>query len=210
MESLFVVTVHWEYTVIPRFHTRHFACVSDTGEYRDLVEEYDGTSAWFFTPKGGIDATTKDAFEVVPFTVEGEEPPIRRAEKKTGQIYTVSLGADTKQEQPVRLAYTYRMLTAERGHLLYIDVEQPTRGIEVELEYSDCNIERVSVLDLIAKQPVNSRGADADVGARTLGAGVFRWVGVPAKRGWVCTGFVHRRRACTNQACGLVLRPIGV
>ena len=149
-EPLFVVTVRWEYTVIPRFHTRHFACVSDKDEYRDLVDEYDGTSAWYFTPKGGIDATTRDAFEVVQFTVDGEERAVRRAEKKTGQVYTVSLGADTKTDQPVRLSYTYRTVTAERGHLLYIDIEQPTRGIEVELDYSDCDIERVSVLDLIA------------------------------------------------------------
>lgn len=149
-ESLFVVTVRWEYTVIPRFHTRRFACVSDKDEYRDLVEEYDGTSAWYFTPKGGVDANSKDAFEVVQFAVDGEERPIRRADRKSGQLYTVGLGTPADNETPVRLSYTYRTVTAARGHLLYIDIEQPTRGIEVDLDYGDCDIERVSVLDLIA------------------------------------------------------------
>lgn len=149
-ESLFVVTVRWEYTVIPRFHTRRFACVSDRDEYRDLMQEFDGTAAWWFTPKGGIDANSKDAFEVVQFAVNGEERPIRRAERKSGQIYTVSLGTAADGDKPVTLSYTYRTVTAERGHLLYIDIEQPTRGIEVELDYGDCDIERVSVLDLIA------------------------------------------------------------
>lgn len=149
-EPLFVVTVRWEYTVIPRFHTRRFACVSDRDEYNDLMQDADDTSAWWFTPKVGIDANSKDAFEVVQFTVGGEERTIRRAEKKSGQIYTVALGTDAKDDQPVRVSYTYRTVTAERGHLLYIDIEQPTRGIEVELDYGDCDIERVSVLDLIA------------------------------------------------------------
>ncbi|MDM2496015.1 hypothetical protein PP564_12975 [Mycobacteroides abscessus] len=149
-ESLFVVTVRWEYTVIPRFHTRRFACLSDKDEYRDLVEEFDGTSAWYFTPKGGIDASQRDAFEVVQFTVDGEERAIRRAERKSGQLYSVSIGTPPDDGSPVRISYTYRTITAERGHLLYVDIEQPTRGIEVELDYGDCDIERVSVLDLIA------------------------------------------------------------
>ncbi|WP_421874667.1 hypothetical protein [Mycolicibacterium wolinskyi] len=149
-ESLYVVTVRWEYTVVPRFHTRRFVCISDKDEYRDLIEEYDGTSAWYFTPKGGVDANSKEAFEVVQFAVNGEERPIRRTERKGGQVYTVGIGTAAGDESPVNLSYTYRTVTAERGHLLYIDIEQPTRGIEVDLDYGDCDIERVSVLDLIA------------------------------------------------------------
>jgi hypothetical protein len=149
-EPLFVVTVRWEYTVIPRFHTRRFACVSDRTEYHDLMEDSDDTSAWWFTPKGGLNANDIEAFEVVQFTVNGEERPIRRAERKTGQIYTVGLGTPPDDDTPVTISYTYRSLVAERGHLLYIDIEQPTRGIEVELDYGDCNVERVTVLDLIA------------------------------------------------------------
>lgn len=149
-EPLYVVTVRWEYTVVPRLHTRRFACVSDRNEYLDLMQDFDGTSAWWFTPKGDIDASSKEAFEVVQFTVDGDERPIRRAEKKGGQTYSVALGTNPDSEEPVRISYTYRTVTAERGHLLYIDIEQPTRGIEVELDYGDCDIERVSVLDLFA------------------------------------------------------------
>jgi hypothetical protein len=149
-ESLFIVTVRWEYTVIPRHHTRRFACVDDRDEYRDLMQEFDGTSAWYFAPKNGIDADAKAAFEVVQFTVNGEERPIRRSVRKSGQVYTVGLGTHPGDETPVTISYTYRTLTTERGHLLYVDIEQPTRGIDVELDYGDCDIERVSVVDLIA------------------------------------------------------------
>lgn len=149
-EPMFVVTVRWEYTVVPRHTTRRFACVDDREEYRDLMQEFDGTSAWYFAAKNGIDADSKDAFEVVQFTVNGEERPIRRAVRKSGQIYTVGLGTNPDDETPVTISYTYRTVTAERGHLLYVGIEQPTRGIEVELDYGDCDIERVSVMDLIA------------------------------------------------------------
>jgi hypothetical protein len=144
------VTVRWEYTVIPRHSTRRFVVVSDRDEYLDLMQDADGTSAWWYTPKGGISANNRSAFEVVQFSVDGEERPIRRTEKKSGQTYTISLGTAVDADTPVRISYTYRTVTAERGHLLYIDIEQPTRGIEVELDYGDCDIERVSVLDLIA------------------------------------------------------------
>jgi hypothetical protein len=149
-EPLFVVTVRWEYTVVPRHHTRRFACVDDRDEYRELLEDSDGTSAWYLAPQNGIDASAKEAFEVVQFTVDGEERPIRRAERKTGQIYTVGLGTPANDDTPMTISYTYRTVTARRGHLLYIDIEQPTRGIDIELDYGDCDIERVSVLDLIA------------------------------------------------------------
>lgn len=149
-DPLFVVTVRWEYTVVPRHHTRRFACVSDRDEYRDLMQEFDGTSAWYFAAKNGIDADSRDAFEVVQFSVNGEERTIRRAVRKSGQIYSVGLGTNPNDETPVTISYTYRTVTARRGHLLYVDIEQPTRGMEVELDYGDCPIERVSVLDLIA------------------------------------------------------------
>lgn len=145
-EPLFVVTVRWEYTVVPHHRTRRFVCVSDKDEYRDLVQDFDRTSAWYFTPKSGIEANSREAFEVVQLTVNGDERPNRRAERKTGQIYTVGLGTPTGDETPVTISYTYRTVTAVRGHLLYIDIEQPTRGIEVALDYGDCDVERVTVV----------------------------------------------------------------
>jgi hypothetical protein len=98
---------------VPHHQTRRFVSVSDKDEYPDLVQDFDGTSAWYFTPQ----------------------------ERHRGQF---SGGIRRWSSSPSTA------VTAQRGHLLYIDIEQPTRGIEVELDYGDCDVERVTVLDLIA------------------------------------------------------------
>ncbi len=101
--GLFSVTVRCEYTVVPRHATRHFVCVSDKQEYRELTAEPGSTSAWFLSPRPGVDTSTREAFELVQFTVDGQE--------------------------------------------------QPTRGIQVDLDYRYVDITAISVIDPIASNP---------------------------------------------------------
>lgn len=148
---MFVTTVRWEYTVTPAFQTRRFVCLSDIDEYRELAQDTAATSAWYIKPQHGIDAGDKDAFALVEFTVDGESRPIRRSAKAGSQTYSVSLGHEVMQAgRPVKVAYTYRTVTSINGHLLQLRVDQPTRGLTVELDYSDCGIDYVNVLDFIA------------------------------------------------------------
>jgi len=147
----FVATVRWEYTVVPAHQTRRFACVSDRQAYRELAQDPAATSAWYMRPKAGIDASSPEAFELVQFSVDGEARSIRRAVRRDGQLYTVDLGQDVlRAGKPVRVSYTYRALASRHGHLLHVDVEQPTRGFSVELDYSDTDISYVNLLDFIA------------------------------------------------------------
>lgn len=52
---LFVATVRWEYTVVPRSPTMRFGCVSDMAEYRELLLDPSMTGAWYFGPTGELD-----------------------------------------------------------------------------------------------------------------------------------------------------------
>ncbi|MFL6137381.1 MAG: hypothetical protein ACJ74O_06215 [Frankiaceae bacterium] len=147
----FVATVRWEYRVIPRYSSRRFVCTSSREEYHELAQEPAATSAWFMRPENDSDATSRAAFELVQFSVDGEERSISRSVRKTGQVYSVSLGRNLVEAgQPVTIAYTYRTLTSQHGHLLHFDIEQPSRGVDFELDYSDCGIAYVNVLDFIA------------------------------------------------------------
>ncbi len=146
----FAVTVRWEYTVVPRHSQRRFVCLSDRQEYAELVNERNSTSAWYLKPGSGLDGTSPDAFELLRFSVNGEARPIRRAIRKTSQTYTVSIGSEvTEAGEPVTIAYTYRTVTRQAGHVLFFDIEQPTRGLRVSLDYAGCEIATVSALDLI-------------------------------------------------------------
>lgn len=147
----FVVTVKWEYTVIPSHANQRFACVSDRDEYHELINEVPATIAWYMTPRPGFDASDKAAFELLQYSIDGEARPIRRTGNKTGQSYSVNIGDEVVRDaKPVRVSYLYRTITPQSGHLLYFDIEQPTRNISVDFDYSESGISHVSVLDLVA------------------------------------------------------------
>ena len=55
----------------------------------------------------------------------------------------------TAAGEPVTIAYTYRTLTTQAGHLVFFDIEQPTRNLRVDFDYSNCGIASVSALDLV-------------------------------------------------------------
>lgn len=174
----FIVTARWDYTVVPSHATQRFACVSNRGDYLDAIGDVPATIAWFMTPRPGFDAASPEAFELVEYTVDGDSRPIRRSTRKGGQVYTASVGRDAVATgTPVRLSYTYRTITPPTGHRLYIDIEQPTKGISVELDYGDCDIAEMSVLDLVAssRQTVVRR-TPSGVPGRSLAVEFDGWV----------------------------------
>jgi hypothetical protein len=146
------ITVRQEYTAVPATQTRRFASVSDPEDYRELTEDGSATFVWFTKPTAGVDASSIEAFELVQFSVDGDERPIRRSPRSSGQIYTVSLGIpEADRGKPVTIAFTYQLTRpAVHNRWLHVDVEQPTRGIDVTLDYSDTDITEVSMLDFIA------------------------------------------------------------
>jgi len=148
---LFIVTARWEYTFIPSHATQRFACVSDKDEFRELVTDIPATAAWFMTPASGLGAAAQESFELVQYSIDGQERSIRRSARKTGQTYSVNIGEEAvRSQQPVTVSFTYRTLTLQAGHMLHFDIDQPTKGLTVSLDYSDTDIAQVKVLDLIA------------------------------------------------------------
>lgn len=149
-DDYFAVTVRWQYTTVPQHETRRFVCVSDRREYAELASESGATSAWYLKPTGGVDASERQAFELLQFSVNGDDRPIRRAVRKGGQVYTANVGNDQVHAgQPVPITYTYRTVTTRSGHLLFFDIEQPTRDLSVDFDYTGCNVASVATLDLV-------------------------------------------------------------
>jgi hypothetical protein len=160
-DAMLVVTVSWEYRTTPASAKRHFTCVSDRGEYRRLVEE-GKESVWFFRPVAGLTAADKQAYELVQFTVDGVALPIRRSERSGRQTYSVELPAEHLGHE-VKIAHTYRVLVRKHGHLLYLDIAKPTRGLHVEFDYAGSGIRQVTALDFIAsaQQPRTVRSPES-------------------------------------------------
>lgn len=175
---LFVLTTRYEYTVVPSSPIRRFTAVSDDKTYRDLVEDPSETSIWYVNPATGLDGGSREAFELVQFEVNGDEQKIRRTARSGTQSYVVKIGTDLVDgAKPLNISYTYRTVLRQHGHMLHVDVEQPSKGLDVELEYGDCGIAEMRLIPFIASsKKVRSFRMPPTVPEKTMGIGFDGWV----------------------------------
>lgn len=146
----FDVLVTWEYTAVPSEHVARFACVSDRDEFYELTTDIPATSTWFMTPRPGFDASNRECFELLSYSIDGVDQKIRRSERKTGQTYSVTLGDDLVREgRPVRIRHVYRAVAAKANHQLFLEVAQPARDVSMTIDYTATDISRLTVSDLV-------------------------------------------------------------
>lgn len=171
-------TVRWEYRTTPQYPQRRFASVASREEYDELTNEPGATSAWFLGESNQLDPTSRESFELLRFSVNGTERPIRRSERKHGQTYTVAIGQHIITErQPVTVAYTYQVLVRRHGHLLFFDIEQPTRDLRIDLDYTNTGIDTISTLDLIPSTRHTTIETDpANTPPQTIHIDINGWV----------------------------------
>ncbi|WP_225535928.1 hypothetical protein [Tsukamurella tyrosinosolvens] len=163
---LFDVTVEWEYTTVPSGTVRRFACVSDRAEYNELRQDVPATSTWFMTPRPGMDASSRECYELLELTVDGVPQVIRRTARKSGQTYSVTLAGDARSGQPVRIRQVFRTVTPQWGHRLFFELPQPGRNMALTLDYSDTDIADLRVSDTVgtARPPVITRSPSGVAG----------------------------------------------
>ncbi|MCA1705793.1 MAG: hypothetical protein LC808_22020, partial [Actinobacteria bacterium] len=162
---------------VPASPTLRFACVSDPDEYRELLRDQTTTAAWYYDRSASIDAASREAFELVQLTVNGKDRTIRRTARTGAQLYTASLGASAMTGEPVTVAYTYRVLLQRHGHLLYLDLSRPTKGLNIQFNYGNAGIRRVTTLDFIASaETARVQDTPDSVPARTVSIGFDGWI----------------------------------
>ena len=147
----FDLLVRWEYTVVPKHRFRKFAVVSDRQRYDQMVAERGETSVWFKPSGTGLDVTDEASFALVEFSVNGSPVSIERTADTHSQIYTVDIGEDiVTAQQPVVMSFTYRSRLRRDGHMVHFDVDRPTKGFELELNYQDAGIAKMKLVDFIS------------------------------------------------------------
>lgn len=162
--SMFVATMQWEYRTVPSTTVLRFSCVSDRSAYRELLVDPASTAAWYFEPIHGLDGRSPDVFDLVQVTVNGKPRTARRSVRKDGQVFTCNLGDEASAGEEVTISFTYRVLVQQHGHLLHLDLAQPTENFRAELSYGDCGIRFMNVLDYLAgpRQPRYTELAASD------------------------------------------------
>lgn len=144
----FDLRVRWEYTVTPRHRFRKFAVVSDRQRYDQLVAERGETSVWYRRPVPGLAVSDPEVFTLEQFTVNGTPVPFTREVDEVSQVYTVDLGEQViQQEQAVVISFSFRTRTLRSGHVVHLDIDRPTRGLDVELRYDPEQVGQMRILD---------------------------------------------------------------
>lgn len=144
------VTVTVEYTTVPSHPVRRFVCTSDKGEHNELRHDMPATSAWYMTPRPGMDASSRENFELLSLAVDGAERRIRRSAKRGSQTYTVDLTPEHGSRQSVRIRQVYRTVTPAWGHRLFIELAQPARNFSLDVDYTNSPIANLHVTDTVA------------------------------------------------------------
>ena len=174
---LFDVTVEWEYTTVPSSATRRFACVDNREAYTDLREDLPATSAWMMVPRPGMNASSKESYELLEFTVDGRPQTIRRATRKSGQTYTVHLDAKSRTGEAVRLRQIFRTITPCWGHRLFFELPQPARNMALSLDYTNTDIAHMRVSDTVASaRPVHVVRSPQEVADKVVKVSSDGWL----------------------------------
>lgn len=148
---LFDVVVTWEYTVTPSKQIQRFAATSSLDEFREYLDDIPGTSTWYLSPESGVDARERSAFEVLAFSIDGVDQPMRRSVRRNGQTYSIDLGHELiATATPVRIRQVYRTVSRRAGHRFRLALTQPTHGLRVLLDYSATDIAELRVGDLVS------------------------------------------------------------
>ena len=148
----FDLLVRWEYTVVPKHRFRKFAVVSDRQRYDQMVAERGETSVWFKPSGTGLEVTDPAVFALEQFIIDGKVIPFTRQADDVSQVYIVDLGEQVvRDEKPVVVSFAFRTLVPRDGHVVHIDIDRPTKGLEVELTYDAAAIRRVRLMDFASR-----------------------------------------------------------
>ncbi|ANQ73244.1 MULTISPECIES: hypothetical protein [Rhodococcus] len=77
LPAVSVLTARYGYHVKPTTVYRRLTAVSDIRKYRATTEKPGETSVWYINPASGFSGSTREAFELVQFSVDGEDQSIR-------------------------------------------------------------------------------------------------------------------------------------
>ncbi|MEU8944230.1 hypothetical protein [Streptomyces sp. NPDC048489] len=151
--SMFVATLNWQCCITPTTPVLRFSVTSDDETFRDDSSDPATTGAYFFQKRDylSVSASSREAFQVLDASVNGEPLKLRRSERKDSQTYTANLGEHFESGKAVTLTYSIRLLVQQNGHMLHVDLAQPTKNFAAELWYQrECGIRKVNVVDYLS------------------------------------------------------------
>lgn len=170
------VVLEAEYTTTPAFLARQFACAGTEDDLASLVGNPDSAMTWKMRPGHGLDPSSVRHFELVEFTVDGEQCPIQRVARRKGQVFTVQL-PDGADERSARIRYVIKLATAASGHRFFVRLPQPTKDMSLSVDYSDAGFAAFEVDRLVPTyRPMRVHRMPESVGSESIKVDVPGWL----------------------------------
>lgn len=119
---------------------------------------------WRFEATGDLTAASPDVFTLMDYSIDGTPQRITQSPREGGQTFTVAPTAEAAAG-PHAIAYTLRALVPQAGHLLELNFDQPTRGVQVDFDYRDSGIHRVNLIPQLGSQQARVRHNTPDTPA---------------------------------------------
>ena len=155
-----------------------FASVSDHDEYRRLQADPTCTEVWYVGSSSRLDGASPDAFELISVSVNDQQQKVSRSTKAGAQFFSIYHDSQFRgADKEAVVSFTYCGLVLRHGHLIYIDLAKPVKGLTISLTYGGTGIGHISVVDYIAaaKQPPITQLAVTDP-SPSVGLTFDRWV----------------------------------
>ena len=107
-----------------------------------------------------------EVFSLTQFTVDGVELPFERQTDDVSQVYVVDLGEErVRQGEAVVVSFTFKTKTPRDGRLVHIDIDRPTKGLEVEMKYDPSVVAAMRVMDFASRGDGGRVSEEADASA---------------------------------------------
>lgn len=126
------------------------SCAYQTGKNTVIFLDVPATSLWLMQNRPGVDAASRESYELLELTVDGRPQAIRRSIRKTGQTYSVRLDAAACSGKPARIRQVFRVVTPKWGHRLYFELPQPCRRLSLGIDYTNTDIAHLTINDTVA------------------------------------------------------------
>lgn len=140
--SMFVVTTRWQYRTPNLPPLLRFSAVTDPQVYQQLTADPASIETWLLHP-------SKDDFELLQCTINGQPQTIARRKNGNNRLFTVTTNS-VETSGYIDVTYTHRTLVSQHGHQLFIDFST-TKGLRLDFTYTpECDIRHVNVLPYIA------------------------------------------------------------
>jgi hypothetical protein len=125
-----------------------------------------------------MDASSRECFELLSLTVDGDEVSVRRSERRHSQAYVATLPDSAVIEgHPVRIRHIYRVVTPTWGHRLFVQLPQPARNVTLSMDYTNTDIAYLSVTDTVSsKSRAQIYRLPEDVPGRAITVDIPGWL----------------------------------